>query len=1258
MAEKVYTLKINGVEESVKAVDALNKQLDNLDKRIDELSKRNINVGTSGGGSAKQELSAQEQLEKQILATEQKLEQVRDENYKKLLHSKEELKEYTQIAKSAVAAEANKQGLFDTSTVAGMKAQLKSIKAEMQTIDIGGDRFRELTQQANDLNNKLKEIEQSYGQFGRNVGNYANSFVEGFEKLKIDVGGVVHEFDNAKQAYMSLKKEMQTLSIKKDQGIISEEEADRLRSLIPVVKQLESGIKDAGKPMDALLDTMQSFIAIASTAKGVGAILGLSDGEVQKTIQSLVAMQNVLQGIQTIQAQMQSQEGIGGWLVKGNAAIDKFVNSLFAYTNATKAATIATKALSVALKTIGIGIIITAIVAVVDAYKKWNDATEETIKKAEEAAEKIKKAADEQRQAYVNASVQYENTASRLSHLMDVYKSTTDQMKKTAVLKEATKIFKDLGMSVSGVADAQKILLNQGTQVIELLRLQGDAAAIAALRMEAFKKSFNMLLENGYDAKGAAILAGSNKDVVALDELLDGVNSQVSKLRSSLKIGGEKTKKTVKDVQHDINKAEIDAMKDGLNKKLMQLEEEKRQTINKLKDNGKATAENIRAIEEAFYKKRINIINEYLKELANSVKKTANELKQTKFELNIKEIEQDITKLNNMINDKLGSKSIDNPMLASGEGAVLYPVETKYGEVVEKSASGLSETYKLRMDAQRDYDKNLLEEIRKTYHKINTLRDKEASEQYSATTAQTEAEFEVRKEALRKQYEQADEASTALVERQRKEDIILTAEEEEKFNELIKIREEAKKQIQELEVQYGIKMERIQDDYDIKIKENLNEENESLRAITNSYYDSQISNLRDFLSKVNSIVAKQPTMDNGGWQIINVGATQEQFNEIKKAARLALVDIEAERQKLSNDFKDGLISPEAYNAIMRQLYDVENEIKNSLNTIDTNERNLLSDFQQSINRYIQAGLDAVRTVMDALADYQDYQFDKEEEMLNKQLDMIEDKLSEQADIIEKYKDKVDSIEDELSTARGDRRQHLIDQINAEIAAQRNAQKEEQKLQKQKEAAEKKQEKLDKERKKAEYKRNLMNILISTAMATANGLATQPFVPVGIAMGALATTLGMVQYALAAKQKPYAAGGQLDGGVAVGARHRDGGIKVLGGRAEIEGGEYITNRLTTAKNIDLLSYINSKKKKIDISDMIDFYNSGKVRTSIQRVRSKFEDGGYIPTLPASLDISDQLQNIVINQDNRPIVVSVVDINNKQEDVRRVQTLAGL
>ena len=424
---KEYKIVINGIQESVNAVESLNKQLNDLEQRMNALNSKGVNVSTpKGGGSYKGELDAQDKLEKQILETEEKLAQVRDDNYKKLLHMKEELKEYTQIAKSQVAAESNAQGLYDTNTMAGMKASLKSIKAEMQTVEIGGDRFQELTRQANELNNKLKEIEQSYGQFGRNVGNYAEGVAEGMSKLKVEINGVTEEFDTAKQAMKTLRNEMQTLSTKKDMGLISEAEEERLKGLIPVVKQLESSIADAGKPMDALLDTMQSVMAIASVGQGIGALFGMDDSEIEKTIQKLVALQNVMQGLQVLQNQMNSGEGIGGWLAKGNAAIDKFVAGLIGTTNATKAATVATKAFGVALKTLGIGLIVVAITELISLYNDWSNAQEKAAKEAEEAAARIKKAADDQRNSFVNASAQYMNTASRLSQLRAEYMTTND----------------------------------------------------------------------------------------------------------------------------------------------------------------------------------------------------------------------------------------------------------------------------------------------------------------------------------------------------------------------------------------------------------------------------------------------------------------------------------------------------------------------------------------------------------------------------------------------------------------------------------------------------------------------------------------------------------------------------------------------------------------------------------------------------------------------------------------------------------------
>ena len=63
---KTYVLKINGVQESINAVDSLNKQLNDLEQRMNALNSKGVNISTpKGGDSYKGELDAQEKLEKQ-----------------------------------------------------------------------------------------------------------------------------------------------------------------------------------------------------------------------------------------------------------------------------------------------------------------------------------------------------------------------------------------------------------------------------------------------------------------------------------------------------------------------------------------------------------------------------------------------------------------------------------------------------------------------------------------------------------------------------------------------------------------------------------------------------------------------------------------------------------------------------------------------------------------------------------------------------------------------------------------------------------------------------------------------------------------------------------------------------------------------------------------------------------------------------------------------------------------------------------------
>ena len=423
-------------------------------------------------------------------------------------------------------------------------------------------------------------------------------------------------------------------------------------------------------------------------------------------------------------------------------------------------------------------------------------------------------------------------------------------------------------------------------------------------------------------------------------------------------------------------------------------------------------------------------------------------------------------------------------------------------------------------------------------------------------------------------------------------------------------------------------------------------------------FEKQLQELRDFQTAIVNIESKQPVQN--AWGITNFTETNKNNRNILDSYKTMVERINQMRADLNKKKNEGLIDDEMYSSTLRELDNLSqgigekmDEIKQKL-SVGEQIGQFISDMQQ----YVQALGQGLQQIMSALWKAEDAAFDREQEALDKENDRIQDALKKNEEILERHSNNVNDIEDELSTARGDRRQHLIDQLNAEIAAEREAAAEKKRLEKEQEAQKKKEDALDKKRKEAQFDRDLDSIKVSGVMAVVNALATKPFVPVGLTMASLAAALYTAQYAIAKSAKPYAHGGQLDGGVADGPRHSQGGIKVLGGRAEIEGGEFITNRTSTAKNIDLLEYVNSQKRKVDINDLIDFYSSGKPKKIVQQVRGRFAEGGNLPTLRTDIEINDRLVSAFEDYAKTPNVVQVVDIIDRTKKVNNVKVLAGL
>ena len=352
---KEYKIVINGIDESVKAVDALNKELSTLESRIKALEGKSVGVKSSGGGStsSKSSLSEEEKIAKQIEQIDAKREAYSKEIYQNYLAAKDVLKE-TVKDQNAIAASERLQAKTYSNTIMGMKQELADIKSAMQTVDLGDtDQLDKMTKRANELNDALKKIEESYGQFGRNVGNYKDSL----NNITVVIGGVAREFNNSKQALRSLKQELDSLSAS-EKG--NTEYAKQLRR---EYNKLKSAIDDATKSskfMDEALDTMQSFTALNQISRGFSTFFGIDNSEMERQIARLVALQNALQGLEKINKQIDSEEGIGKWLAKGSRGIDSFITKITGaekrmglFVGQTRTASVAINGFAKALKGIG-----------------------------------------------------------------------------------------------------------------------------------------------------------------------------------------------------------------------------------------------------------------------------------------------------------------------------------------------------------------------------------------------------------------------------------------------------------------------------------------------------------------------------------------------------------------------------------------------------------------------------------------------------------------------------------------------------------------------------------------------------------------------------------------------------------------------------------------------------------------------------------------------------------------------------------------
>lgn len=267
---------------------------------------------------------------------------------------------------------------------------------------------------------------------------------------------------------------------------------------------------------------------------------------------------------------------------------------------------------------------------------------------------------------------------------------------------------------------------------------------------------------------------------------------------------------------------------------------------------------------------------------------------------------------------------------------------------------------------------------------------------------------------------------------------------------------------------------------------------------------------------------------------------------------------------------------------------------------------------------INKGIELQQEVMQGISDV----FQAQADAISRNIEQIDKEIDRSERQIQRHQNNITNYMHMAEMERGAERDALI-----------QAAKDEQEVMKQKEKSEdearKKKEKLEKEQKVAEFKAKKTNLanqllqgLANTALGVTQALAQTP--PASYVMAALTGAMGAIQTGIISAQMgklKMANGGLLDGPL-----HSQGGIPVGNTGVEVEGGEYVVNRRSTAEYLPLLEAIN------------------------ERGRRRYADGGQLE-LPSMNTTNELLARMNISP-----VVSVVDINRASNRLSSVQVLS--
>lgn len=453
------------------------------------------------------------------------------------------------------------------------------------------------------------------------------------------------------------------------------------------------------------------------------------------------------------------------------------------------------------------------------------------------------------------------------------------------------------------------------------------------------------------------------------------------------------------------------------------------------------------------------------------------------------------------------------------------------------------------------------------------------------------------------------------------------------------------------------------------------EQEERIAAIKKEYAEKRMQSMTEYGAAEKAFVEKQiGEINKAIYEASKKGSKEEKDQKIE-ANKKKMTDLTAgygEFQKQTTAYYAALGAEykndeEAFNKANKAKQKSQGETMKLLSESSTNftvkYKLWVADLTKQVEEFTKQ-VDAINT---QTKEYSTSLFGSINAAYKAQTDTYDEEIThlknKNAEILKEeneHSKKIDELNAQKVIAEKDNNEELTNslqkQIDEETKLKENAtlskaqiEAKEAELEKKKAKQKAQQEKIAKIERKVKLAQDIVEAGSNIAKGVTKALRYGPIL--GPVLAAIVTTMGAIQIGIMTKNlAKFEQGGLLQG-----RRHRDGGMRIEGTNIEVEGGEYVVNRRSTAKNLGLLEYINANDRPLQPTELMSAFSSPN--TVQAHVRHHLEDGGQVPKLEAAAQNNNEQLLEAIRQIKIDSRVAVTDIMSAQDNYARVEKWVG-